>query len=106
MIIFGFGRKTRKDHGRAFASECVRCHNQAFYRFLTIRVWFTLFFIPVIPYKVVHLFACEVCGHALAVPKGKSIEARKLCEAAARLDAGEMSEDEYRQAMEAVTTSR
>jgi hypothetical protein len=36
---------------------------------LKVTTWFTLFFIPVIPYKRRYLLACPVCGFAYILPK-------------------------------------
>ncbi len=52
-------------HGR----ELLRCHNQVLLRLLHITTWFTLFFVPVIPYKRTCGLICNICKWMCDVPK-------------------------------------
>ena len=58
-----------KDLGEDRPVLCERCHNQVGYRFLEIRRWFTLFFIPVIPFSREHALVCPICGLSYSLPK-------------------------------------
>ena len=99
-ILFGWGRTTRHDHGRAFPMDCPKCHNRTFYRYLNIKVWFTLFFLPVIPYKSRHLFVCEVCSRALEFNGRAEIErAKRMVEATTQFGQSKLTEDQYRAAL-------
>lgn len=44
--------------------DCPRCHNTAPYVVHQLRTWFTLFFIPVIPYSTKYLLSCTICREA------------------------------------------
>jgi zinc-ribbon family len=61
MILFGWGRRTVKHQGQ-ISQTCPHCHNTGWFNVVTVRTWFTLFFIPVIPYKVRHVMMCTNCG--------------------------------------------
>ncbi len=41
--------------------ECPRCHNTSEWPIHQEKTYFSLFFIPLIPYKTRHLLACPVC---------------------------------------------
>jgi hypothetical protein len=62
LILFGFGYRTVRDHGPTVFQRCPNCHNEVWFRLLTIRRWFTLFFIPIFPYSSQHLFLCPTCS--------------------------------------------
>ena len=62
FIIWGFGHKTSKRFGRVNQSACMRCHNAGVFELVRVTVWFTLFFIPLVPYKKEYLITCPVCG--------------------------------------------
>jgi hypothetical protein len=63
MIIFGFGRRSRKDRGAAVPVTCPRCNNETTYRWVSTTTWFTLFFVPVVPYSNKHYLVCPVCSN-------------------------------------------
>ena len=65
MLIFGFGRVRFKDMGADRPVVCENCHNEVQYRFLEKKTWFTLFFIPIIPYGSAKLVVCPVCNYGV-----------------------------------------
>ena len=69
FIIWGFGRQTKKSFGFVDYHVCGRCHNTTQFELVKITTWFTLFFIPVIPYHVKHFRACPICGAAQEMTK-------------------------------------
>ncbi len=81
MIIFGFGRRRVKDCGEGATYTCPNCHNTSRFRLLIRRTWFTLFFIPVIPYETAYLELCPVCRYGGEIKKA-DFEA-KMADAAA-----------------------
>jgi zinc ribbon protein len=100
MIIFGFGRKTRKDHGAAFYNDCPNCKNRTFFHYIAIRVWFTLFFIPVIPYKSIHAYVCRVCSWGFPIKTTEErAEALRRVDVTKRWAAKELTDEQYRQAL-------
>jgi len=95
VIIFGYRGGKRSDHGPALPLNCPNCHNQTFYRYLTVTNWFTLFFIPLIPVSSKHYLACPVCTRALQLDKPGRERAAKLVELTALLNAGSIDQTEY-----------
>ena len=63
MIIFGWGKQKMKFHGYANKRLCSHCHNEAVWVFHEISTWFSLFFIPVFPYKTEYRLICPVCQY-------------------------------------------
>ena len=81
MIIFGWKRQRRTDHGPTLHLVCPNCRNEAWWRLYTVRNWFTLFLIPVLPYDTQHLLLCPVCSRGLRLDKVQFQQARRLSRA-------------------------
>jgi len=64
--------------------QCGVCRTPAAHHVTKVRKWFTLFFIPVIPYKTVHFTTCTYCGADLEI----SAEEATRLEAAAAATSG------------------
>ena len=62
MIIWGWGKVTRKFIGGVFQRTCSYCNQTSVWRLCITRTWFTLFFIPIIPYRKTYQIACPSCG--------------------------------------------
>lgn len=69
FFIFGFGRKMVKRFGRLGGEKCQRCNNITQKELIKITTWFTLFFIPIIPYKTQYVIGCPICGNSAEVGK-------------------------------------
>lgn len=69
FFVFGFGKQTVKDYGATPEQYCGHCHNQSPRRLAKATTWFTLFFIPVIPYRTRYMLLCPICGNAQELPK-------------------------------------
>ena len=78
LLIWGF----RSSIARlaALLLQCGVCRTPAAHHVTKLRKWFTLFFIPVIPYKTVHFTTCTYCGADLEI---SAEEATRLEAAAA-----------------------
>ena len=61
FIIWGFGKQTRKVIGNVFYRKCAYCNTEQIWQLCLVRTWFTLFFIPVIPYGVEYQISCPNC---------------------------------------------
>ena len=59
------------------------------------RRWFTLFFIPVIPYESGHLMICPVCGHGMELDKAQQQAAGEMTALNKQFGEGQISEGEY-----------
>jgi hypothetical protein len=95
MIIFGIGGGRRKDRGAALAMLCPNCHNQTFYRYTTVTKWFSLFFIPLIPYSTKHYLVCPVCTRAVLLDGPLKANAPRLVELTSELQAGSITQEVY-----------
>lgn len=68
MLIWGWGHRITKEFGEMNeVTICARCNNQIRRVILRDRTFFTLFFIPLIPYNTARLLVCPVCGDAQAL---------------------------------------
>ena len=72
-MIFIFGFRTR---GAVLATLALACRNGhvAAHRIVKLTRWFTLFFIPVIPFSRRYRSVCVQCGLTLEVPKEEAEE--------------------------------
>ena len=62
FILFGFGKKTVKDFSVKGEIQCRRCNNTKNWDYKKVTTWFTLFFVPVIPYSITYVRVCPICG--------------------------------------------
>lgn len=81
MIIFGFGRRRNRDYGQGRSYTCPNCRNNVRYQLIMSREWFSLFFIPVIPYSRQYLEMCPICRYGGQLSKAEFDE--RLLEAKA-----------------------
>ena len=61
LVIFGFGHTTKKEHQLNSTSFCSHCNNSGRWMISKTTIWFTLFFIPVLPYKTEYNTYCPIC---------------------------------------------
>lgn len=69
MIIWGFGKVTRSYKGAVFSRRCNYCNQDQLWQLCVMRTWFTLFFIPIIPYKTTYCIICPNCKSFIQIPK-------------------------------------
>ena len=69
MIIFGWGKRTVKQYGELGQDYCNHCANLGSWSYNRYRTWFTLFFIPVIPYQNIYVKECNICGNYVPLSK-------------------------------------
>ena len=62
MIVFGWGKVTKRFIGGIYNRTCRNCSRTSIWQLCIMRVWFTLFFIPIVPYKKKYQIACPNCG--------------------------------------------
>lgn len=77
MIIFGWNRRTLHTHRNVLLKTCGKCANRSRFDAITRITWFTLFFIPVIPYGFEYFIKCTVCGSVFQVTGSEDIRALK-----------------------------
>jgi hypothetical protein len=69
MIIWGWGKVTKKFMGGVFQRTCNYCNQTTVWQLCIKRTWFTLFFIPIIPYAKSYQAACPSCGSYVELTK-------------------------------------
>jgi hypothetical protein len=62
FFIFGWGRKTVKDYGPTIPAKCGNCNNNVYFKLVNVKLWFTLFFVPVFPYESKYILLCSTCS--------------------------------------------
>lgn len=99
MFIFGWNHQTRKNFGPTFKYKCSHCHNEEYWYLTRIITWFTLFFIPVIPYSVKYFLSCSICSYGLVLDQKQLDEMKPLAEINQELIDGKINQDEYQTKM-------
>src|SRR5581483_11405740 len=95
MIIFGWGFQTIKIFGPVFKRMCDHCHNEEFWILKRRITWFTLFFIPIIPYKIEWMLLCPVCTYGLMLESAQVEKLRPLAEINQELETGKITVEQY-----------
>jgi len=95
MIIFGWNHQTIWFIGLAFRIRCDHCNNEEFWGLSRRTTWFTLFFIPVIPYKTEWLLTCPICKYGTELDSAQVKKIKPIAEANQQLVKGEITEHEH-----------
>ncbi len=95
FILFGWGKTTTKNLGPVFENLCTNCNRKEYWSLVRVRVWFTLFFIPVIPYGIKHFLLCPVCEYGIKLDRQKYDELRPIAEANDALVNGRNNQTQY-----------
>ena len=61
VLIIGFGQRKTQQLGTIGLMDCPRCGNTSEWPVHRERTYFSLFFIPLIPYSTRYLLSCPVC---------------------------------------------
>lgn len=78
MIIWGTKSKIKILKMLLYAGNC--CQQEAGKRVLRKQKWFTLFFIPLIPYSTKYYVECTMCGAVVEVSKKMLVEQKILAQ--------------------------
>lgn len=95
FFIFGWGRRTTNEQGPTVFGTCPNCDKQNWFQLFSFKTWFTLFFIPVIPYESKHLLICPVCSRGVQLRGDQIDKARNLNRLAKTFLSNGMSEQDY-----------
>lgn len=106
FIIFGFNKQTLTKHGPVFRNRCDRCNNEELWLLFTRRTWFTLFFIPVIPYATQYLLVCPICSYGLVITREKFEELKKVADCNMDLINNRIDENEHKNRIIELTKGR
>lgn len=74
LVIFGFGHKKNEERELDFAEHCNRCNNSSRWKLHKISHWFSLFFIPLIPFKNEYWKSCPICRQGVKLNYDKYFE--------------------------------
>jgi len=95
MVIFGWGFQTTKNIGPVFQIKCPHCNNEKFWLVDRIITWFTLFFVPIVPYSFKHFLKCSICEHGLVLNSKQSEKIKELAKINQMLLEGTITDVEY-----------
>jgi hypothetical protein len=95
MIIFGWNFQTIKQIGLVFKQLCGHCNNEEYWVLTRTITWFTLFFIPIIPYSIKYFLCCPVCKYGITLDQKQIDEIKPLAEINQSLVDGEITNEEY-----------
>ena len=71
FVIFGIGDKRVKQHQLSDTEHCFHCNNTSHW-FISKTVHnFSLFFMPVFPYKTKYFHHCPICNHGREITEGQ-----------------------------------
>jgi hypothetical protein len=69
-MIFIFGVSPKQNViGPAEERTCAHCNNKRFWLLKKESQWFSLFFIPLIPFSTKYFLQCPICGNAELLSK-------------------------------------
>ncbi len=95
MIIFGWGHQTQRNHGPVNRKMCPHCNNAEPWELLTASTWFTLFFIPIIPYSRKKIFRCPICNYGVELTESRFEELKLFAAINMELIEGRITQGEY-----------
>ena len=95
FILFGWGKQTIKLIGVAFKHQCPNCNNEEYWVLQRIITWFTLFFIPVIPYSYKYFLFCPVCERGVYLDNEQLQKIKPVAEANQQLIEGKISAEQH-----------
>lgn len=96
-ILFGWGHQTVKDLGQSEKNECSNCQHTTFWNLYVVKTWFTLFFLPVIPYCVKRYIACPVCDNSIEISEDDFEAYNNIALINQAYNEDRLSSDEYEQ---------
>lgn len=104
MLIFGWGHAKTKHYGPVQKQQCQNCFNEDYWSLYKQSTWFTLFFIPVFPYKSEYYFLCPICSQGLMLDNYNEIEyLQAIAETNTKLLNGQINEEEYSKELKVIS---
>ncbi len=102
FFIFGWNRATEHEHGNIFPIKCRNCHNTERWKLYQRKLWFELFFIPIIPYQSKYFLLCPICSRGVNITGEENIAKwKQVCRQTSDFMAGRMSKEQYMRLVEA-----
>lgn len=69
MLISSLNSRTVEDIGQVIFYRCNHCHKETMWELKKVTGWFSLFFIPIIPYEFDYYFMCPQCNYGYKLTK-------------------------------------
>ncbi len=69
FIIWGSRTLTKAFGLMSQAFTCSHCNNTHYWKLMRYSRWFTLFFIPIFPFKTTYMQMCPICGSYVELDK-------------------------------------
>jgi len=104
-IFFGWGHQTIQQIGVTFKNLCGHCSNEEYWVLKKITTWFTLFFIPVIPYSTKYFLSCPVCEYGLTLDQKQLEQIKPLAETNQLLIDGKITQEEHQTRLNQLSSS-
>ncbi|MDH5324158.1 MAG: zinc ribbon domain-containing protein [Gammaproteobacteria bacterium] len=98
-MIFGTITGSTKDLGPVLPIVCPNCSNNSPWHLYENTYWFTIYFVPLIPYDKFHRLLCPVCSKGIILDKKETKSAFKLKETLFNLQSKYTSESKIREAI-------
>ena len=95
FVVFGWNKPTHTNYGPTLPKNCGLCNGVVYHELVCHKTWFTLFFIPVIPYDTLWALRCPQCEALIELPSHMVTEARELNAATSRFEDQQISKEEY-----------
>jgi len=95
FFLFGWGHQIKRDFGPVLMNKCSHCNNEGYMRLKRISEWFTLFFVPIIPYKIQSYLICPICEYGFQLDGEKYKKFRQIAEINQQFISGKVSENEH-----------
>lgn len=95
FFLFGWGRQSRKNYGPTLPLKCPNCHNDVFLHLLHSRTWFSLFFVPVLPYDSEYWLLCNICSRGFQLHGHQVSLAKQMNQATISFLNGGISKEQY-----------
>ncbi len=105
LFIFGWGHQTVKNHGPVGVYHCEHCNNEKYWTLYSRRTWFTLFFIPVIPYKTENMLLCPICNHGVKLEALKFNELKQVAQCNMDLINKKITQEQHGQILASIASS-
>lgn len=95
IFIFGFDHEKIKHIGPLDKETCAQCKQTDYHLLLKASYWFTLFFLPVFPYRTRLLVSCSVCSFVRDIDKEEFEHLLPLAEINKAAANGTISEEDF-----------
>ena len=99
FILWGWGKQTRTEYGPVMPMTCSHCNNDVYWNLTRIREWFTIFFLPIIPYKSEHHLLCPICSWGVELHGSEIERAKQLAGHTTEYSGDRISDDAHQQSL-------